>query len=196
MYAINYTSLSIRNISRGHGGFESSSWSQASLHNPCTYRFSAWRPLKHVVREAPLAFCDFTSVDPVDLIATDRPSREYVGEVYYMKYNSAQRWYWLSQQTPDELSLFMSYDSDPGEGEATCKAPEMHSRWNLTDRCNHLSSMPTFCIPISGWSASCRAARKLRDTADSHHEENSYFYHVMRPSLILATGSEGRRSSF
>lgn len=131
MYAINYTSPSIRNISRVHGGFELLSWSQASLHNSCTYRFSAWRPLKHVVREAPLAFCDFTSVDPVDLIATDRPSREYVGEVYYMKHNSAQKWYWLSQQTPDELSLFMSYDSDPGEGEATCKAPEVHSRWIL-----------------------------------------------------------------
>ncbi|ERF72759.1 hypothetical protein EPUS_04812 [Endocarpon pusillum Z07020] len=89
---------------------------------------NVWRPLKHVVRDAPLAFCDFTSVDAADLIATDRPSREYVGEVYYVRYNSAQRWYWLSEQTPDELSLFMSYDSDPGEnGAALCP----HSAFQL-----------------------------------------------------------------
>ena len=105
--------------------------SKSSSNESSTEPISAWRPLKHVVQNAPLAFCDFASVDAADLIATDRPSREYVGEVYYMKYNCDQKWYWLSQQTPDELSLFMSYDSDPGEGGAACKTPHKHSRLNF-----------------------------------------------------------------
>lgn len=118
--------------------------SKNSSDESSTEPSSAWRPLKHVVQNAPLAFCDFASVDAADLIATDRPSREYIGEVYYMKYNCDQKWYWLSQQMPDELSLFMSYDSDPGEGGAACKTPRNHSRRICIDCSDHLQSLPAF----------------------------------------------------
>lgn len=82
--------------------------------------FSVWRPLNGTVEDAPLAFCDWSSVHVKDFIATDRPSREYVGEVYYPVYSDDQRWYWLSDQSPEELSVFLSYDSEPKLG-AACK---------------------------------------------------------------------------
>ncbi|THZ59804.1 hypothetical protein D6C85_09953 [Aureobasidium pullulans] len=72
-----------------------------------------WRPLDHPVEDSPLAFCDYKSIDSSDLIAADRVSEQYAGEVYYLRYNQGQQWHWFSNQTPDEIALFLSYDSHP-----------------------------------------------------------------------------------
>jgi hypothetical protein len=72
---------------------------------------SVWRPLFRVVETAPLAFCDKQTVDYEDLIAADRVIPEYAGEIYYLKHNQNHRWYWLSEQTPEEVFMFTSYDS-------------------------------------------------------------------------------------
>jgi hypothetical protein len=64
-----------------------------------------------VVQNDGLAFCDPASLRSSDLLATERPQAHYVGEVYYLKYDSRQRFYWLSEQRPNELSLFVTYDS-------------------------------------------------------------------------------------
>jgi len=77
---------------------------------------NCWRPLYNLADERPLAFCDFYTVADSDLRAADRASREYVGEIYYMQYNENQKWYWISRQTPDEILLFVNYDSDPKDG--------------------------------------------------------------------------------
>jgi len=39
----------------------------------------------------------------------------YNGEIYYMKYNPSQRWYFLGQQKPSEVAIFTSFVSDPGD---------------------------------------------------------------------------------
>ena len=92
--------------------------------------FSAWRPLFTPVEDSPLAFCDYFTVDKGrDLLAVDRISPQYVGEVYYLKHSADQRWYYLSGQRPDELALFVSYDSDPRERPA-CK--QRNSKFTLT----------------------------------------------------------------
>jgi len=66
-----------------------------------------------------LAFCDPSSVDPDDLVATDRPSIMRVGEVYNVKYNPNQRWYWIGDQTEDEVSVFVSWDSEDKGGKTS-----------------------------------------------------------------------------
>lgn len=65
------------------------------------------------MEDSPLAFCDYKSIDSSDLIAADRVSEQYAGEVYYLRYNQGQQWHWFSNQTPDEIALFLSYDSHP-----------------------------------------------------------------------------------
>ncbi|KUJ17164.1 uncharacterized protein LY89DRAFT_584985, partial [Mollisia scopiformis] len=77
---------------------------------------NCWRPLYNLADERPLAFCNLYTVADSDLRAADRASREYVGEIYYMQYSENQKWYWISRQTPDEILLFVNYDSDPKDG--------------------------------------------------------------------------------
>lgn len=71
-----------------------------------------WRPLFHDVSNAPLAFCDRTSVNASDLVAADRVLPEYAGEIYYLRYSESHEWYWLSSQSPKEATMFISYDSE------------------------------------------------------------------------------------
>lgn len=75
---------------------------------------STWRSLIPVLEDRPLTVCDFQCIDPNDLIAADRVYPPRVGEVYYLRHNDAQRWYWISDQTPEELILTIMYDSAAG----------------------------------------------------------------------------------
>jgi hypothetical protein len=58
-----------------------------------------------------LAVCDPRSMQPEYLIPTDRWSPEYVGEIWQTRYNSSQRWYWLSNQCHEEVLMFVTFDS-------------------------------------------------------------------------------------
>lgn len=64
------------------------------------------------VHNTALAFCDPTRLKSQDIVAADRVSPEYVGEIYYLRHRDGQRWYWLSGQEPSEALFFTSYDSD------------------------------------------------------------------------------------
>ncbi|KXG48432.1 uncharacterized protein PGRI_023020 [Penicillium griseofulvum] len=57
---------------------------------------------------------------PDDLVAVDRVLSEYVGEVYMLKPRKHYRWYRIDHQKPNEATIFMSYDSDPGNGAPYC----------------------------------------------------------------------------
>lgn len=75
------------------------------------------------MEDYPLALCNAFSVDEsTDLVPGDRVTSQNVGEVYYIAFNPRQDWYWLSRQTPDEMTVFVSYDSSQGIGPA-CKDP-------------------------------------------------------------------------
>lgn len=61
----------------------------------------------------PLAAVDFRSVDmDADLVRIRLifPKRE--SEMYNVKYNPGHQWYYLSDQTPDEVMLIKCFDSD------------------------------------------------------------------------------------
>lgn len=54
--------------------------------------YSTWRTLVPVLEDRPLALCDSRSVDPDDLVPTDRIIPDRTGEVYYMTYNPNHKW--------------------------------------------------------------------------------------------------------
>ncbi|KAK6354121.1 hypothetical protein TWF730_008541 [Orbilia blumenaviensis] len=80
---------------------------------------NVWRPVVDVVEDCPLAFCHPESTSELDEVPGDVVKRDYIGEVYYMKHRpeSEPRWFYLNQQTKDEVWLFKSFDSHPSEGE-------------------------------------------------------------------------------
>ncbi|KAM4058737.1 hypothetical protein HRG_006316 [Hirsutella rhossiliensis] len=67
---------------------------------------NVWRPLFRKISDAPLVFCDARTLVEDDLVPADRVSPEYVGEVYYVRPSARQRWYWLSDMSPDEIAIF------------------------------------------------------------------------------------------
>lgn len=81
---------------------------------------STWRPLIPKVEDRPLAFCDFRSVDPENLLPTERVYPHRVNESYYLTFNNNQKWHWISDQTPEELLVMVMYDTMSGNT-ARCK---------------------------------------------------------------------------
>jgi len=87
------------------------------------YRFrivNTWRSLLPVLEDRPLALCDGRSVDPADLVASDRIIPDRIGEVYYLTYNPQHEWYWLSHQTSSEPFAFVMYDTKAGDHSRFC----------------------------------------------------------------------------
>ncbi|KAI0104457.1 hypothetical protein F4814DRAFT_430833 [Daldinia grandis] len=87
------------------------------------YRFrliNTWRPILPQCEDRPLALCDYSSIDVNDLIATDRVYPDWNQEIYYLKYNKGQHWYWLPNQKSNEPFLFLTYDSHSGSNARYC----------------------------------------------------------------------------
>jgi len=76
---------------------------------------TCWRPLIPVVEDAPLAFCDRRSVAIDEPVACDKVMEDYVDESFYLKYNPAHKWYYLSHQTQEEVAVFVVWDSKKDE---------------------------------------------------------------------------------
>lgn len=72
---------------------------------------SVWRPLYHTIEDCPIAYCDARTVSEDDLLAADRVHPDFVFELYYLKHHPRQKWYWLSNQTPDEIAVHVQFDS-------------------------------------------------------------------------------------
>jgi len=46
-----------------------------------------------------------------DLLDVDLIRQDYVGSTMFAKYRQGYRWYFLQNQTPDEVCLFKNFDS-------------------------------------------------------------------------------------
>ncbi|KAI1369716.1 hypothetical protein F5Y08DRAFT_291191 [Xylaria arbuscula] len=92
---------------------------------------NTWRPIKPV-DTSPMAFCDPQTVGEKDLVPTDLVSEDYDGETYSFKYNPQHRFYWLKDQQPDELCVFVTFDSldnRPGTHITTCPHTSFDNPW-------------------------------------------------------------------
>jgi hypothetical protein len=65
----------------------------SSLHANMRLCASTWRTILPIVEDNPLALCDFRSLDPEDLIPSDRVRPDKLGEVFHLHYNPGQKWY-------------------------------------------------------------------------------------------------------
>ncbi|KAI1125432.1 hypothetical protein F5Y10DRAFT_279519 [Nemania abortiva] len=76
-----------------------------------------WRPMKNHAEDWPLAMLDIHSLDyEKDTVPVDHVSPATSAEILLLRYNPNHRWFWMSNQTPDEAILFTSYDSHPPPG--------------------------------------------------------------------------------
>jgi hypothetical protein len=72
---------------------------------------NVWRPIAEPLRDCPLAICDASSVEKRDLLATDLLYPDRTGQIYYLAFNPAHRWYYASDMQTDEVWMFKNYDS-------------------------------------------------------------------------------------
>jgi hypothetical protein len=73
-----------------------------------------WRPLVDPVEDYPLALCDARSVDPLDLIDSERRAANHRGEIQLAVHAPQQHWYYYPQMRPPEVLLFKTFDSKDG----------------------------------------------------------------------------------
>lgn len=74
---------------------------------------NAWRPLRTVKRD-PLAVADKASVGLDDHLTVPQPERGPDVNSWFLQKRSGHRWWYMEEQTPEDLLLFLQYDSDGG----------------------------------------------------------------------------------
>ena len=70
-----------------------------------------WRPIRLPLESNPLAIADARTLDPKDMIVSERRYPGRVGQTYAITYNPAHRWYWFPRMRRDEAIVFKVYDS-------------------------------------------------------------------------------------
>lgn len=79
--------------------------------NPYLTSNSIWKPLRGPLRSWPLALCGLRSLSREDIITFDEVHSTAVLESQQVIYNPPQKWYYLSNQEPNELIVFKSMDT-------------------------------------------------------------------------------------
>ncbi|KAI0892893.1 hypothetical protein F4806DRAFT_505357 [Annulohypoxylon nitens] len=82
---------------------------------------NVWRPIERIVTDWPLALCDGRTIRDSDLIECDHIRRHYIGSTMYLLDNPEHRWYYMSNQSPEEIMIFKNFDSSKCVG--ACCAP-------------------------------------------------------------------------
>jgi hypothetical protein len=72
---------------------------------------NVWRPIRGPVLDSPLALCDAQSFTDDDLIASDLVYPHVRGETSSVEFKPGHRWYYFSEQQPDEVLLIRVHDS-------------------------------------------------------------------------------------
>src|SRR5256714_3410122 len=72
---------------------------------------NVWRPIRGPVLDSPLALCDARSFTDADLIASDLVYQHVRGETSSVEFKPGHRWYYFSEQQPDEAILIRVHDS-------------------------------------------------------------------------------------
>jgi hypothetical protein len=75
---------------------------------------NVWRSINGLVEEMPLAFLDSQSLDEKDLVPTEIAfkDKKRLGEIYALKHNAKQQWYYYPEMNSSEALLIKGYDTD------------------------------------------------------------------------------------
>lgn len=85
----------------------------AAAHTPVV-QVNVWRPIRGPVERSPLALADASTIRSSDLIATDQVFPGRTGEIYHLRHERGQRWYYAPRMTTDEVLLIKGWDSRAG----------------------------------------------------------------------------------
>ncbi|KAA1469915.1 hypothetical protein DENSPDRAFT_835605 [Dentipellis sp. KUC8613] len=104
---------------------------------------NVWRPIENPVAHHPLAVADWRSLNPDDLVSTRHLYRDREGYTFSVKYNPEHKWYYLGNQTPEEVILIKCFDSDESKARLTphtafldaTSAKEAPQRQSIEVRC-------------------------------------------------------------
>ncbi|KZT64908.1 hypothetical protein DAEQUDRAFT_732002 [Daedalea quercina L-15889] len=105
---------------------------------------NVWRPIHHPAAHKPLAVSDWRYLDTEHDLIPSRliyPHRE--GSTFSVKYNPNHKWYYLSNQTPEEVTLIKCFDSEVDRARLTphsafldtTSPPEAPMRESIEVRC-------------------------------------------------------------
>lgn len=85
----------------------------AAMKDRRMIQINVWKPIKGPVKRSPLAFCDAQSIQPENLIATEIhfTDTDHIGEIFALRKNQQQRWFYFSDMTEDEIVLIKGYDT-------------------------------------------------------------------------------------
>ena len=77
--------------------------------------YNAWRAQTPPPQDVPLAICDQRTLDQDDWVEAKavEPGMDHATAYLTSMYNPAQRWHYFSNMTPDEMTVFKAWDSDP-----------------------------------------------------------------------------------
>lgn len=92
-------------------------------HSHC----SLWFPYDYPITDCPLAVCDGSTIRAEDMLAADHVTRTYIGETVFPLYNKDAKWFYLSNQKPDEVLVFKVFDSD----DKVKAKGKQHQCWNV-----------------------------------------------------------------
>ncbi len=72
---------------------------------------NVWRAINVPAETAPLALSDARTLDPANLVVSERRAKERIGELTLVTHNPDQRWMYFPKMTPDEALLIKTYDT-------------------------------------------------------------------------------------
>jgi hypothetical protein len=70
-----------------------------------------WRPIRLPVESWPLAICDSQTLDPKNMVVTERRYQDRVGQTAAITWDPNHRWYWFPHMRRDEALVFKVFDS-------------------------------------------------------------------------------------
>lgn len=98
-------------------------------------QINVWRSIAGVVQKDPLAFLDNQSLDEKDLVPAKiafndmKTGEKHHGEIFALKKNPAQKWYFYPQMDSNEAVLIKGFDSDKSKA-----AFAMHTAFPLANQ--------------------------------------------------------------
>ncbi|KAI9162763.1 Hydroxylase/desaturase CTB9 [Paramyrothecium foliicola] len=74
---------------------------------------NAWKPINNPIEDCNLAICDASTVQHDKCIHGDFIiTPDYISQTNYAAPCEEQKWYWISNQQTDEVTMFMQHDTD------------------------------------------------------------------------------------
>ncbi|KAK9781073.1 putative Methyltransferase [Seiridium cardinale] len=106
---------------------------------------TAWKPLMERVTHWPIAVCDASTVSSEECHAIDTVFPHYASELYHIGYSDMHKWFYLNEQTNEEILLMQVYDSNKPD---MTVGPYQVTNWVVFD--DVLSPLLTPRQPIHG----------------------------------------------